>query len=268
MRTRLRAIVIIAGLVVAAMAVLGWQHRTAERLRAERDRQQAALARLKADRRTKQKEQELASAHARAEELDRLLAERAAVTRLRAELETLRHRAAAVHEERAPATVRSGLTGGALAFSLWQNAGRVTPEATLETALWAAANGDIDTLTDLLVFDGEAHHEATTLFSQLPASLRQEFVSPERLVAALAAKDVPLGSAALLNQYPTPTETKLSVQMFDAEGKHKMALLSVRPDAAGWRFVVPVNAVKRYADWLHAPPSIALAPVAIGGSSR
>jgi len=268
MRTSLRAPVVIAVLVVAAITMLGRQQRTTVSLLAARDRQQAALARLQADRRAKQKEQELASARARAEELDRLLAERAAVARLQGELETLRQRAAAVHEERAPAPVRPGLTGNALAFSLWQNAGRATPEASLQTALWAAANGDIDTLTGLLVFDAEAHHEATELFSQLPTNLRQEFVSPERLVAALAAKDVPLGTAALLNQYPSPTETKLSVQIFDAEGNHKRALLSVRPDEAGWRFVVPVNAVKRYADWLHAPPSIVMAPVAVGGSSR
>jgi hypothetical protein len=256
MPANLRAFVVIAALAATALAGLGWQHRTAGRLRTERDQQQAALSRLQAVRRAEQQELQLASARARAEELARLLAERTAVARLREELEALRQRAAgptAVREERTPAPVRPGLAGNMLAFSLWQNAGRTTPEASLETALWAAANGDIDTLTSLLVFDAEARHEATALFTQLPSNLRQEFVSPERLVAVLAAKDVPLGSAALLNQYPTPTETKLSVQVFDAEGKYKLALLSVRPDDGGWRFVVPANAVKRYAAWLRAP---------------
>lgn len=268
MPANFRAVVVITALIVAAAGVLGWQHRTTERLRAERDQRQTALARLQAERRAEQQEQQLASARARAEELDRLLAERAAVARLREELETLRHRAAApaaVREERAPAPVRPGLAGNVLSFSLWQNAGRTTPEASLETALWAAVNGDIDTLTNLLIFDPEARREATALFTQLPAHLRQEFVSPERLVAVLAAKDVPLGSAALLNQYPTPTETKLAVQVFDAEGKHRMALLSVRPDENGWRFVVPANAVKRYATWLRAPPSsLPLEPMTVG----
>jgi len=256
MHASFRALLLITALAVTALAVLGWQHRTTERLRAERDRHLTALARWQADRRAEQQELQVASTRARAEELDRLLAERAAVARLREELETLRRRAAAptpIREERAPTPVRPGLVGNALAYSLWQNAGRATPEASLETALWAAAYGDLDTLTGLLVFDTEAHNAATNLFSQLPANLRQEFVSPERLVAVLAAKDVPLGSAALLNQYPTPSETQLSVQIFDAEGKHKMALLSLRPDETGWRFVVPANAVKRYAAWLHAP---------------
>lgn len=258
MTANLRAFVLIAALAVTALAALSWQHRTAGRLRAELDHEQAALTRLQAVRRAEQEELQLASARAKAEEIDRLLAERAAVAKLREELETLRHRAVApatVREARAPAPERPSLAGNMLAFSLWQNAGRTTPETSLETALWAAANGDIDTLTGLLVFDPEARREATALFTQLPANLRQEFVSPERLVAVLAAKDVPLGSAALLKQFPTPTETKLSVQVIDAEGKHRMALLSVRPDEGGWRFVVPANAVKRYAAWLHAPPT-------------
>lgn len=268
MRANLRFVLVLAALAVATATVLGRQHQTAASLRAERDRQRAELVRLQAERRAEQQERQLASARARTEEI-RLLAERAAVARLREELDALRLRAtvpAAVRAERAPPPARPGLAGNALAFSLWQNAGRATPEASLETALWAAANGDIDTLTGLLVFDAEARNEATLLFAQLPATLRQEFVSPERLVAVLAAKDVPLGSAAILNQYPTPTETKLSVQVFDAEGKHKMALLSLRPDDAGWRFVVPVNAVKRYATWLQSPPSVALAPIVTGAN--
>ena len=105
----------------------------------------------------------------------------------------------------------------------------------------------------MLVFDAEACNEAGALFARLPTSLQQEFVSPERLVAVLAAKDVPLGSAAILNQYPAENETKVAVQIFDADNQHRMALLSLRPDEGGWRFVVPANAVKRYAAWLRAP---------------
>ncbi len=258
MRTNLRFLVVITVLAAGVLATLGWHRRTTAALRAELDQQRAALARQQASRQAEQQEQQLASARARAEEIDRLLAERAVVARLREELAALRKRAAetaGAQPVREPAAARPSLVGNALAFSLWENAGRATPVAALETGLWASANGDIDTLTNLLVFDPEARNEASALFARLPEALRQEFVSPERLVAVLAAKDVPLGSAALLNQYPAPTETKLAVQIFDAEGKHKMALLSVRPDDAGWKFVVPTNAVKRYAAWLRPPPN-------------
>jgi hypothetical protein len=256
MRANLRFVVVIAVLVAGALAVLGWQRRTTEKLRAGLDRQRAALAKQQALQQAEQQERQQAAARERAEELDRVLAERAAVARLREELAALRHRAAgtaATREARAPEPARPSLVGNVLAFSLWRNAGRATPEATLETGLWASVNGDIDTLTGLLLFDAEARNEAGALFARLPTALQQEFVSPERLVAVLAAKDVPLGSAAILNQYPAEQETKVAAQIFDAEGKHRMALLSLRSDEAGWRFVVPANAVKRYAAWLRGP---------------
>ena len=260
MRTNLRAYVFLAALLLAVLAILGWQRRAANELRGELDRQRAVFARQQALEQAEQQERQQAAARARAEELDRVLAERATVARLREELAALRHRAAGTavaREARAPAPARPSLVGNALVFSLWQNAGRATPEATLETGLWASVNGDIDTLTGLLLFDPEARNEAGALFARLPAALQQEFVSPERLVAVLAAKDVPLGSAAILNQYPAEKETKVAVQIFDADNKHRMALLSLRPDEGGWRFVVPANAVKRYAAWLRAPAMVA-----------
>ncbi len=260
MRANLRFLVVIAVLVAGVLAVLGWHRRTTENLRAELDRQRAAFARQHADLRAEQQKQQLAAARERAEELDRLLAERAAVARLQAELATLRQRAhetATTGETRRPETARASLVGNVLAFSLWKNAGRATPEAVFETGLWAAVNGDIDTLTGLLVFDADARTEAAALYARLPEPLRQEFVSPERLIAVLAAKDVPLGSATILNQFPAPNETKVSAQIFDAAGQPRMALLSLRPDAAGWRFVVPANAVKRYAAWLRPPADAA-----------
>lgn len=256
MRTNLRAFVFLAALLLAVLAVLGWQRRTANELRAELDRQRAALLEKQVRHQAEQQERQQAAARERAEELDRVLAERATVARLREELAALRQRAAApatAREARAPAPARPSLVGNVLVFSLWQNAGRATPEAALETGLWASVNGDIDTLTGLLLFDAEARNEAAALFAGLPAALQQEFVSPERLVAVLAAKDVPLGSATILNHYTVAKDTKALVQIFDADNKHRMALLSLRPDEGGWRFVVPANAVKRYAAWLRAP---------------
>lgn len=260
MRTNLRAFVFLAVLLLTVLAVLGWQRRTANELRDELARQRAALAEKQARQQAEQQERQQASARERAEELDRVLAERTTVARLREELAALRHRAdgtAIARDARVAGPARPSLVGNALTFSLWQNSGRATPAATLETGLWASVNGDIDTLTGLLLFDAEARDEAGALFARLPTALQQEFVSPERLVAVLTAKDVPLGSAAILNQYVAGNETKVAVQIFDADNKHRMALLSLRSDEGGWRFVVPANAVKRYASWLQAPAVVA-----------
>jgi hypothetical protein len=266
MRGNRRPFILLAALAVAVLALLGWQRLTAGKLRDQIATQRAQgreRARLSAEHRR------LAAAQATAAELDALLSERMAVAHLREQLAELRRRAgetAVARPGSEPVQAPSSILGNVAAFTLWKNLGRMTPEASLETALWASANGDIDTLANLLIFDPDAKDEATTFFAQLPEGLRQEFVSPERLIAILAAKDVPLGSATILNQYPTPTETKMTVQIFDAAGKHKMALLSLRPDEAGWRFVVPANAVKRYAAWVQAPPSLTLSPIVTSGN--
>jgi hypothetical protein len=266
MHANLRAFVIIAFLAAGILGVLGWQRSTARDLRAELVRQRTHAAEMarhaEATNRTHMQGNE--------EAIEQTRTDRLAVDQLITKLDALRQRAEAFDEARQraqPTKEPHSIVGNVLAFTLWKNAGRATPEASLETALWASANGDIDTLSNLMVFDPEARHEAVTLFTELPANLRQEFVSPERLVAVLAAKDVPLGSAAILNQWPTPNETKLSVQIFDAEGKHRKALLTARSDDAGWRFVVPTNAVKRYADWLRAPADRAILSPVISSKS-
>lgn len=256
MRANLRFLVVIVLLAAGVLAGLIWHQRTTAALRAELEQQRATHARQQASQQAEQQEQQLVAARARAEELDRLLADRAAVARLQAELASLRQRAGEIvpaGEARVLTSARPSLVGNVLVFSLWKNAGRATPEAAFETGLWASVNGDIDTLTSLLVFDTESRNEAAALYARLPETLRQEFVSPERLIAVLAAKDVPLGSATILNQFPAANETKVSAQIFDAEGKHRFALLSLRPDEAGWKFVVSTNAVKRYAAWLRPP---------------
>lgn len=260
MRTHLRFFVTIAALVVSVGIVLGWQRHRATELRGaiawqraqgeERDRLKAVNESL------------VAAQTTAAAEIDKVLAERAAVAQLRDQLAAMQSRAreAASAPRPAPPTPSPEtppLTGNVLAHHLWKNAGQATPAAAFETVLWASASGSIDTLATLLSFDADARTEANTLFSQLPESTKREFGSPEKLIAFLTAKDVPLGSATILNQFPSPTETKVLAQIFDAEGKPKESLFSLQPDGDRWRLVVPRNAVKRYTTWLRAP-SVAL----------
>jgi hypothetical protein len=257
-----RSLTLLVALVAAVATGLAWQRQTTTKLRGEIARQRAE-GRGRAQLRTEN--QRLASAQPTAEELDALLAERAAVAQLRTELDSLRRRALASATTRQatapkPAPVTPPLTGNVLAHPLWQNLGAATPAAAFETTLWASAGGDIDALAGLLALDPEARTEALALFAHLPEKLRQEFVSPERLVAVLTAKDVPLGSATILGQYPSPADTKLAAQIFDAEGQQKISLFSLRAEGDRWRLVVPGNAVKRYAAWLRAPPAAAGAP--------
>jgi hypothetical protein len=110
----------------------------------------------------------------------------------------------------------------------------------------------------LLVFDPVAQTKSNAIFAALPPTIQQELATPARLIALLVAKDVPLGSAEILTQ-ATPADpsndTKLAAKLVDADGKSKEVHLSLRATDGSWRFVVPADAVERYAARLTAPIS-------------
>lgn len=152
-----------------------------------------------------------------------------------------------------PVPPAPSLRDGFVSAKSWKNAGRATPAAAFETALWASAGGDVETLAGLLLFDAEARTKAEALFTRLPSALRQELGNPERLIALLVAKDVPLGSAQIMAEIPTEHGSQMRTLLMDEQGKLKPAQLSLRLEGTGWRFVVPPRAVEKYASQLQAP---------------
>jgi hypothetical protein len=253
-----RSLVFIAALAVAAATLLGWQRHIATELRAEIDRQ-----RDQAKDRARAQAESLHPAPAPVPAVDaEILAEQAAVAQLRTHLEAMQRRVREATAVRpAPSAETPPLLGNIVAFNQWKNAGQATPAAAFETALWASATGDIDTLAKLLVLDPDMRAQANALFARLPESERRNFGSAERLIAFLTAKDVPLGRATILNQNPSATGTQLTAQIFDAEGKQKLSLFSLRAEGDRWQLLVPPNALKRYTAWMQAPPSAILTPV-------
>ncbi|MFA6134871.1 MAG: hypothetical protein WC869_12720 [Phycisphaerae bacterium] len=248
-----RSFAILATLIMATIAVLGWQHRQSNGLR-EAIAQQRTLAREQAD--LQAENRRLVAAQMTEAELEDLVARRMAAEQLRTQLATM-HRREEASTRAAAADARTAvpsLKGNSLAFQLWQNAGQASPDAAFQTTLWAAAAGDLDSLAGLLEFDAAARSAAAAAFDRLPGAVQNELGTPERLIALLTAMDVPLGRAAILREFPTPTDTKVAAQLIDAEGKSKTAVFSLRTDGDRWRLVVPAEVVKKYAGWLQAPP--------------
>ena len=257
MRSRIWPFMVIVGLIAAVVAVLGSQRRAAGRLRIQLATQRAAASELAW---LKTEHQRLDAAQTKPEELQKLAADRNAVTALLGEIEAMKRRADAVASTNktppTPKPSQGSMKDGPVAAALWKNAGQASPEATFETALWAGAGGNVESLTGLLSFDTDAQAKAEAIFANLPPAMRQELATPERLIALLVAKDVPLGSAQILAQ-TTPVdpaaETKLWVKLVDNEGKPKETNLSLRSQDGSWRFVVPSRAIERYAIMLQTP---------------
>lgn len=128
----------------------------------------------------------------------------------------------------------------------WRNRGREAPGAALETLLWAARNGDTDTMAAMIALEGPALEKAEAMLSGLSGPLRAQYDTPERLVALLTARDVPVG-IRLMGFNGGATNTRLLVRLQNAGGGIKETEIALRRDPDGWRLVAPLSAVEGYA---------------------
>ena len=187
-----------------------------------------------------------------AEELERLRADHAAIPRLRSEIEALRTRAQTA-VEKAKLSERFE-AGSKVPYGVWRNAGTATSKATLETVFWAAAGGDIDQFARcLLLPEGRIRERAVALLGNLPAAIRGQYGTPERLVAFFAIRDVPLGIAqvARWDESPAaPSSAQVQVQLSSADGQLKDLILRLSQQGAEWKLVVPEGAISKYSAML------------------
>ncbi len=249
MRPTLRSYLVLATVLGVTAAVLGWQQRTTAELRGKIGRQRAEtreVARLQAA------NQRLAAAQPTEEELTDLLARQVTLDQLRAERITMQRREEEMAQPVVAGPAAPSLKGNSVGYKLWRNVGQATPAAAFETALWAAAAGDLDALAGLLAFDDEAKKQATAAFDRLPAAMQDELGTPEKLIALLTAVDVPLGRASILGEVSTPAGTKVTSQLIDAAGRSKVTLFTLQPDGDSWRLKVPAGVVAKYDGWLRA----------------
>lgn len=253
----------LAGLAAATAAFIHHQVAATTALRAEAARGQDLVADLE---RLRAEERELSSARVSGAVLEELRADHAALARLRNEIEATRRRVEAAGRSKGTASAapesaaRPTLHDRRLAASEWTNAGRASPASALETALWAAASGEVDELAATLALDSGARERAGAILDSLPSTARRQYGTPERLVALLTAREIPLGDARILAETPTEAGSTLLVQMRDAAGGGRTMTLALTTDGDAWRLHVPEKAVERFGAALAAPPSVGGAP--------
>jgi hypothetical protein len=72
-------------------------------------------------------------------------------------------------------------------LSAFQNAGRNTPLAAMETQLWARAAGDADAFAQFFAFTDRTKAKLDAFFAALPGSARAKFGTPEKMLAPMAS---------------------------------------------------------------------------------
>lgn len=159
----------------------------------------------------------------------------------------------------------------------WKNRGRATPRAAVETALWAAAGGDLPTFASLLELDPAAHTKAQALLDRLPASARHLYPTPEALIASITMNRIPLAEAQIVWFHEADADhaaigVLLNAPIPSTAGpasdpaacgdqppparsdthQRSLATLSLHRAGADWRLAVPPEAIDRIARDLFA----------------
>jgi hypothetical protein len=261
---------IAAGLLaVAAGSIIAVQRQIEIELRSEvellRGSRQREVARLEAENRA------FLSAMVPNAELEHLRADHAAVVHLRSEVDALKAR------EQVPAE-QSRSESVALAIETpvdtmipahdWKNAGRATPAAAVQTALWAAAGGDLNTLAGMVNLNAEERAKVEAALAGLPEQIRTSLGTPERMMAMLVMKDLPLSSmqamqiGAPLEEPGIPVNPDMALvqlKLQGADGATKSTKLTLRQGPAGWGFEVSSDVVEKYLRAVTGSSSIAVA---------
>jgi hypothetical protein len=236
---------ILGGVIVATLGLLAWQGRTLAGARAELTQWQGAaaeLARLQAENHRLNDNQPTES------ELGKLRADLVNLERMRKEAAELRAStsltsAAGEPTRPAPAIISAGA---------WKNAGISSPAAAVETALWAAAGGDVAALVTTIGFEPKLKASLERAFAQLPENVRLQYGSPEHMVAFFTVKDVPVGDMQILQERQAgdgEMEVTVRLRPEDQKSAKEVALTLKRFDG-GWRLMVPPQAIQKHFDEL------------------
>jgi len=214
------------------------------------------------------------------QKLTQLWAER---DRLRLELQDARHRETATPlpaglpvpaETSAPPTWVKGEWTPAAA---WRNEGRATPQATTNTLLWAAVNGDLATLRGIFQFDEDTRAKARAWFDSLPPGIRALHGTPEDLVAGVTLANIAPDRAQLswlhedasdraivgllltgvAASAPPPPGAKAVQEIrppsLDDRARYKVVVMNLQRAPDGWRVKVPAVAIDNLARNFRAP---------------
>lgn len=186
-------------------------------------------------------------------EIDRLRQERDRLVRLQPTAEELEHlRSEGMQPGQGAQGTDKQANVGAISLrpgiwapaTAWKNQGRATPEAAVETMLWAAAGGNVGALKDILVLGPETRSKAVEILASLPNTPHQDFASPEELVAVVVAGNVPLDSAQVVaRQQSQDDQVTEYLRLKDSSGRTRQVYLSMQKAPDGWQLMVPRSAV-------------------------
>lgn len=180
-------------------------------------------------------------------------ADRTELTGMRAEINQLKNRT----QDLAQAISRgpSGSTPlNLMPASGWKNAGKDTPSAAAESFMWAAGSGDLNVLANSIVLDPSAREKANEILARMPQATRDEYNTPEKLIALFLAREGDARAMQILGESTAGDDALVNLRLQKDDGKTKEEGYQFRRTGDGWRLVVPGKAVDKFGKKLTEPP--------------
>jgi hypothetical protein len=133
-----------------------------------------------------------------------------------------------------------------------RNLGRATPEAAVQTTMWAAIGGDVDVLANGLTFTPAGRAKADAWFASLSESTRQQYGSPEKVIALLVSKDAAglAGMQVLGQKEISPTDVGLRIRFAANDGQTRDDNMVMHQTNNGWGLLLNDTVVQKFANKL------------------
>jgi hypothetical protein len=211
------------------------------------------LAKQREDRRVEVAKNTVAGQNAQAAQTE---TERAELARLRDEVNALKVQtkqlAAAPAQRPAGGSPADALPVKLIPVNEWKNAGRGTPAAAIETLLFAASGADVESLAGSLELTPSAREKAQALLDRLPEATREQYGTPEKLMALMLARDAEklAGMQVLGQREVAPDTTGVRVRFGNDMGQTKEESLLMHRANDGWHLMLTDAPVEKFAKQL------------------
>lgn len=130
----------------------------------------------------------------------------------------------------------------------WTNAGRASPEAAIETLVWASLSGSVENLKDAFLLSPADEARVASRYASLPESTREGYGSPKEFFATLlAARMAPdLTGYEIRDQREQAGKLEVHLALSTTNpartGKREI-MLTLEQQATGWKVQVPASQV-------------------------
>lgn len=121
--------------------------------------------------------------------------------------------------------------------SAFKNVGSETAMAVVETALWAASNGDLESSAGMNWWRGGGLDYAKASFLRLPPTLQQQAGTPDRLMAMELALDVGAATSIQMTLHSVygPSAENIRVRFTQADGATSEVQFLMCHTESGWK---------------------------------